>query len=125
MQTNVFGEPLKTCGEEPLTGFNRSGCCDSSEYDPGLHIVCAVMTNEFLNFTNLRGNDLMTPNPETGFPGLKAGDRWCLCASRWLEAYEAGVAPPVVLESTNEIILEFLPLDELVLFAHLEYGNDL
>ncbi len=124
METNVFGEPLRPCGSEPLTGFERSGCCNSSEHDPGLHIVCAVMTSEFLNFTDLRGNDLKTPMPEFGFPGLKAGDKWCLCAARWLEAYEAGVAPPVVLEATNEKILEYIPLEELVQFAHLEYGQD-
>jgi uncharacterized protein (DUF2237 family) len=122
METNVFGEPLTKCGTDPVTGFTRNGCCDSSEHDPGLHILCAVMTDEFLDFSYLRGNDLKTPYPDGGFPGLKAGDRWCLCAARWLEALEAGVAPPVVLEGTNEKMLEFISLEELVLYAFKEYG---
>ena len=122
METNVFGEPLRTCGDDPVTGFKRTGCCESSEYDPGIHIVCAVMTDEFLNFSSLRGNDLKTPIPEAEFPGLKAGDRWCICASRWLEACDAGVAPSVVLEATNEKFLEFISLEELVLFAYIDYG---
>lgn len=122
MDTNVFGEPLRTCGDDPLTGFTRTGCCDSSEFDPGLHFVCAVMTEEFLNFSYFHGNDLKTPQPESGFSGLKPGDRWCLCAARWMQAYEAGAAPPVVLEATNEKMLEYISLEELVLFAYMDYG---
>ncbi len=124
METNVFGEPLIKCSTEPVTGFERKGCCESSEYDPGLHIICAAMTEEFLNFSYLRGNDLKTPYPDGGFPGLKPGDKWCLCAARWLEAYDAGVAPPVVLEATNEKMLEFISLEELVIYAKMDFNPD-
>jgi len=98
---------------DPLTGFFRDGCCNTGPGDRGRHLVCARMTYEFLEFSRSRGNDLVTPHPEFGFPGLKAGDRWCLCAMRWKEAYEAGVAPPVELESTHQSALEFVTLDQL------------
>lgn len=117
MARNVFGEPLKTCSTSPLTGFYRDGHCNTDEQDRGLHTVCAVMTDEFLEFTRLRGNDLITPQPIFRFPGLKAGDRWCLCALRWVEAWRAGKAPLVVLEATHEKTLDYVPLEELVKFA--------
>lgn len=110
---NVFGEPLKDCSQDPLTGAYRDGCCNTSDADPGCHTVCAIVTDEFLAFSRSRGNDLTTPAPEYGFPGLKSGDQWCLCASRWLEAYEAGVAPRVVLEATHRKTLETVPLAAL------------
>lgn len=110
---NVLGTELVPCSMDPLTGFFRDGCCNTGPGDRGRHLVCARMTYEFLEFSRSRGNDLVTPHPEFGFPGLKAGDRWCLCAMRWKEAYEAGVAPPVVLESTHQSALEFVTLDQL------------
>jgi uncharacterized protein (DUF2237 family) len=110
---NVLGTPLRTCSTDPMTGFFRTGCCDTGADDLGLHIVCAEMTAEFLAFSASRGNDLSTPNPWFGFPGLRPGDRWCLCAARWKEALEAGVAPPVVLEATHMAALEFIDLDDL------------
>jgi hypothetical protein len=110
---NVLGTPLKDCSHEPKTGFYRTGCCETGPGDHGVHVVCAEMTAEFLEFTRSRGNDLSTPNPEWGFPGLKPGDRWCLCAARWAEAHEAGVAPPVDLEATHLAALEFVDLDDL------------
>ena len=110
---NVLGGPLRTCSNNPRTGFYRNGCCDTGPQDGGLHIVCTVMTDEFLKFSRERGNDLSTPNPMFQFPGLRAGDRWCLCATRWREAYEAGVAPRVVLEATHISMLEFATLEEL------------
>ncbi|HAT58786.1 MAG TPA: DUF2237 domain-containing protein, partial [Gammaproteobacteria bacterium] len=94
---NVFGEPLEPCGMDPATGFFRDGCCNTSEIDHGCHTVCVAVTDEFLNFTRSQGNDLSTPVPAFGFPGLKPGDSWCLCASRWLEAHEEGKAPRVFL----------------------------
>jgi uncharacterized protein (DUF2237 family) len=110
---NVLGTPLRTCSTEPMTGFFRTGCCDTGADDLGLHIVCAEMTADFLMFSAGRGNDLSTPNPWFGFPGLQPGDRWCLCAARWKEALDAGVAPPVVLEATHMATLEFVDLDDL------------
>lgn len=110
---NVLGGPLRTCSNNPVTGFYRNGCCDTGPQDGGLHLVCTVMTDEFLKFSRERGNDLSTPNPLFQFPGLRAGDRWCLCATRWREAYEAGVAPRVVLEATHISMLEFATLEEL------------
>lgn len=110
---NVLGTELVPCSMDPLTGFFRDGCCNTGPGDRGRHLVCARMTHEFLEFSRSSGNDLVTPHPEFGFPGLKAGDRWCLCAMRWKEAYEAGVAPPVVLESTHQSALEFVTLDQL------------
>jgi uncharacterized protein len=110
---SVLGKPLEMCSANPLTGFYRSGCCDTGAGDVGVHVVCAVMTEEFLAFTRARGNDLSTPRPEFVFPGLKVGDRWCLCAKRWGEAFEAGVSPPVVLEATHMAALEFVDLEDL------------
>ena len=110
---NVLGEPLEPCGFDPVTGFYRDGCCDTGPEDRGSHTVCAEMTDEFLAYTASRGNDLSTPVPAYGFPGLKAGDRWCLCASRWHEAHEAGRAPRVHLTATHEGALEIVPLEAL------------
>ncbi len=110
---NVLGTPLQPCSLRPLTGFTRSGCCETGPDDVGSHTVCAVMTEEFLAFTRERGNDLTTPQPMYMFPGLRPGDRWCLCASRWLEAYRAGVAPLVVLEACHEKALDIVPLAAL------------
>ena len=110
---NVFGEPLQACSTAPVTGFFRNGCCDTSDQDVGSHTVCAVMTDGFLQFSKLRGNDLSTPVPEFGFPGLKAGDRWCLCAPRWQEAFEAGQAPRVVLRATHQGALDYCSLADL------------
>lgn len=110
---NVLGTPLRTCSTDPMTGFFRTGCCDTGADDLGLHIVCAEMTADFLVFSASRGNDLSTPNPWFGFPGLRPGDRWCLCATRWKEALDAGAAPPVVLEATHMAALEFVDLDDL------------
>jgi uncharacterized protein len=114
---NVFGEPIVTCSSMPLTGYFRNGCCDTDDSDVGMHTVCAVMTDEFLEFSKEMGNDLSTPRLEWGFEGLKAGDKWCLCAPRWVEAYQAGKAPMVYLEATNENMLELVKLEELVKFA--------
>lgn len=110
---NVFCEPLLPCSMQPLTGFFRDGCCNTSAEDRGSHTVCALMSDEFLLFSRERGNDLVTPRPMFGFPGLKAGDRWCLCATRWREALAAGCAPRVVLSATHEAVLEFVSLDQL------------
>lgn len=110
---NVLGTELAVCGLNPKTGFFRDGCCSSGPQDLGRHLVCARVTAEFLEFSLERGNDLVTPRPEYSFPGLKPGDRWCLCALRWLEASEAGVAPPVVLEATHEKALELITLADL------------
>ncbi|MGY6555434.1 MAG: DUF2237 family protein [Wenzhouxiangella sp.] len=110
---NVLGEKLADCSRDPVTGFFRDGCCNTSEEDRGSHTVCAVMTAEFLEFSRSRGNDLSTPRPEFGFPGLKPGDQWCLCAARWREAFQAGCAPRVLLEATHEAALEYVSLDQL------------
>ena len=110
---NVRGGPLASCSEVPLTGFFRDGCCNTSAEDVGLHTVCALMTAEFLEFSKSRGNDLSTPRPEYDFPGLRPGDRWCLCALRWKEANAAGKAPQVFLASTHEVTLAVVTLDEL------------
>lgn len=117
MAKNVFGENLIPCSTAPMTGYYRNGCCETGVDDLGTHTVCAVMTREFLEFSLSRGNDLITPRPEYVFPGLNPGDRWCLCASRWVEAYRAGVAPKVILEATHEKTLKHVPLEELVKFA--------
>ncbi|MFM8952872.1 MAG: DUF2237 family protein [Planctomycetaceae bacterium] len=110
---NVLGGPLVGCSRDPLTGFFRDGCCRTGADDVGVHTVCAVMTKEFLEFTVRAGNDLVTPQPQWGFPGLVVGDRWCLCAARWLEAAQAGSPPPVVLEATHEKTLAIVPLELL------------
>ena len=114
---NVLGTDLKSCSNKPLTGFFRDGCCNTSSDDLGAHTVCVVMTEEFLEFSKNAGNDLSTPRPDLAFPGLKAGNRWCLCAARWAEAADEGKAPRVVLESTHERTLEFVPLATLKRFA--------
>ena len=119
-QLNVLGGPLLTCSDRPKTGFFRDGCCNTSEEDFGSHTVCVVVTAEFLEFSRERGNDLSTPHPQFGFPGLQPGDRWCLCAARWLEALQAGRAPRVVLNASNQAALE------IVLWAALKrYAVDL
>jgi uncharacterized protein (DUF2237 family) len=114
---NVLGEPLAPCSVKPMTGFYRDGCCNTGYDDVGIHTVCARMTKEFLEFSKTRGNDLTTPAPQFGFPGLKPGDQWCLCAGRWKEALDAGVAPPVVLAATHEETLAIVPLAELKRYA--------
>ena len=110
---NVLGTPLEVCGTAPMTGFYRDGCCETGPQDRGRHVVCAEVTAEFLAFTRQRGNDLSTPRPEYNFPGLRTGDRWCLCASRWQEALEAGVAPPVILAATHAAALQIVRLADL------------
>ncbi len=110
---NVLGGPLQACSFDPLTGYTRTGSCETGPDDPGQHTVCVRVTEEFLAFSLARGNDLVTPQPHWRFAGLKPGDRWCLCAARWLEAWEAGVAPPVVLEATHEAALRVVPLEAL------------
>ena len=117
MPRNVLGTDLEPCGFDPLTGFYRDGCCDTGAEDAGVHVVCAEMTAEFLAFSVARGNDLVTPVPHFGFPGLRPGDRWCLCAPRWKEALDAGAAPQVVLESTHEETLAIVTLGVLKDFA--------
>ncbi|EXI83080.1 MAG: hypothetical protein AW12_02648 [Candidatus Accumulibacter sp. BA-94] len=112
-QRNVLGGILGSCSEQPMTGFFRDGCCNTSDEDLGSHTICVVLTADFLEFSKQRGNDLSTPRPEFAFPGLKAGDRWCLCAARWREALQAGKAPRVVLNATNEACLLIVGLDDL------------
>lgn len=115
---NVLGSPLVPCGRTPRTGFFRNGCCDTGPEDTGMHTVCAVMTDAFLVYSKLAGNDLSTPHPEWGFPGLRAGDRWCVCVGRWREAMAAGVAPPVVLAATHEEALAVVTLEDLERHAY-------
>ncbi|NUN64829.1 DUF2237 domain-containing protein [Pseudanabaena biceps] len=110
---NVLGGNLELCCSSPVTGFYRDGFCQTGDRDLGIHVVCAEVTDEFLAYTKSQGNDLQTPAPMFNFPGLKAGDRWCLCASRWKEALEMGVAPPVCLEATHESALKFVTLEQL------------
>ena len=114
---NVLGEPLELCSIKPMTGFYRDGCCNTGREDIGSHTVCVIMTDAFLSFSKSRGNDLSTPVPEIGFAGLKAGDRWCLCAQRWQEAFEADHAPRVVLRATHEAALTYCALRDLKRFA--------
>jgi len=116
-QKNVFGGPLALCSDNPVTGFFRTGCCHTGPQDSGVHTVCVVMTDEFLAFSKAAGNDLSTPLKEFGFPGLKSGDRWCLCAARWKEAFDAGKAPRLVLAATHERTLQIAPLEILKKFA--------
>ncbi|MEO1653407.1 MAG: DUF2237 domain-containing protein [Bacteroidota bacterium] len=115
---NVLGTDLIFCCRDPLTGFYRDGFCHTGPDDLGSHVLCAVMTEEFLVFTRSRGNDLSSPNPFYKFPGLKPKDRWCLCALRWREAFEVGLAPPVILESCHEKALEFVDISDLLSMAH-------
>jgi uncharacterized protein (DUF2237 family) len=110
---NVLGTELQTCSVDPMTGFYRDGCCQTGAEDLGMHTVCAEMTEEFLRFSKQRGNDLSTPNEAWGFPGLKPGNRWCLCVLRWKEALEANMAPRVVLGATHMSVLEFVDLEDL------------
>ena len=117
---NVLGGALGTCCSNPTTGFYRDGYCRTGPGDSGSHVVCAIMTEAFLDFTRSRGNDLSTPMPYFNFPGLKPGDRWCLCAMRWKEAFEAGFAPPVILEATHAKVLEFIPFEWLLEAKHSE-----
>jgi len=114
---NVLGEPLLPCSENPLTGFFRDGCCNTAPEDAGLHTVCVRVTAEFLAFSKSRGNDLSTPQPEFGFPGLKPGDQWCLCAARWQEALRGSAAPKVILQSTHAATLKVVKLADLKRFA--------
>lgn len=110
---NVFGEPLEECGSDPMTGFFRDGCCNTNEQDVGNHTVCVLVTAEFLEYSRFQGNDLSTPHPEFGFPGLKPWDRWCLCAARWLQAFEQGMAPKVFLRRTHQRALDVVPMESL------------
>lgn len=116
---NVFGLPLQVCCRDPLTGYFRDGYCKTMAEDRGTHVICALVTEGFLDYSRKQGNDLITPIPQWQFPGLKPGDRWCLCISRWLEAEKAGVAPPVILEATHEKVLEYTSLEKLVPYAHV------
>lgn len=122
MARNVLGTELQDCSRDPLTGFFRDGCCNTGAQDRGVHVVCARMTAEFLEFSRRVGNDLSTPSPAMAFPGLRPGDRWCLCAARWRQALDAGVAPPVVLEATHVSALEFADLRDLK--AHAWSGEE-
>ena len=110
---NVLGTELVSCSLDPVTGYFRDGCCNTDEHDHGSHVVCAKVTQEFLEFSKQHGNDLITPRPEWNFPGLEPGDQWCLCAVRWKQAYDQGVAPPVILESTHHNALKYATLDQL------------
>lgn len=121
MDNNIFGQPIISCGTEPVTGYFRNGCCNTDETDTGLHTVCIVATAEFLEFSKSVGNDLSTPIPEWSFPGVKPGDKWCLCAERFKEAYENNAAPKVVLEATNEKALEIISMD--ILLKHAYYKD--
>jgi len=117
---NVLGQPLVACSFDPLTGFFRDGCCKTNEQDLGSHLVCAIVSNDFLQFSLKRGNDLITPRPEYQFPGLIAGDQWCLCLNRWIEALEANCAPRIKLESTHIKALEKVSLEVLEQYAAVE-----
>jgi len=117
-ERNVLGEPLEACSTAPETGFLRDGNCRHLQRDPGRHEICAVLTQEFLEYSREQGNDLITPRPEYQFPGLHPGDRWCVCLPRWIEAREAGNAPPVVLEATTDAVLDELSLEDLQAYAH-------
>ena len=112
-EKNVLGSDLQIAGTNPLTGYYRNGFCSTGESDRGVHVIAATITDEFLQFSKSKGNDLITPIPQYNFPGLKAGDNWCLCALRWKESFDAGVAPPLILEATHEKALEFVTIEEL------------
>jgi len=116
-QLNLFNEIIEECSCEPLTGFFRTGCCDTSDQDLGSHTVCALMTEDFLRFSKAKGNDLSTPVPQYNFPGLKEGDRWCLCANRWLEAYKSDSAPAIIAKATNLKALDIIPMEIIKEFA--------
>ena len=115
---NIFGDEIEACCYDPMTGYFRDGYCRTDKSDYGSHTVCVIVTKEFLEFSKKKGNDLTTPHPEYLFPGLKAGDRWCLCVTRWIEAEKAGKAPKIILEATHEKTLEYTSLDLLVQYAH-------
>ena len=117
---NVLGTDLQSCSNSPITGFYRDGFCKTGHNDKGRHVVAAVMTEDFLKFTKSKGNDLSSPVPAYNFQGLKEGDKWCLCALRWIESYNEGLAPPVILEATHEKALEFVELDVLIKHAYVE-----
>ena len=119
LQKNVLGEPLQLCCQDPVTGYLRDGFCHTGQGDLGSHVICAIMSQEFLDFSKSQGNDLSTPNPEWGFPGLKPGDRWCLCAMRWVEAKKSGKAPRVILAACHEKALIFTSLQILQHYARL------
>lgn len=121
---NVLGGPLRACSFDPLTGFFRDGCCRTRGEDEGQHVICARVTQEFLSYSLSQGNDLITPRPEWRFSGLKPGDRWCICATRWMQAWQAGVAPPVVLDCTHEKALEVVPLEVLRAYAYQPVRSD-
>jgi len=116
-QMNVFGEEIETCCESPITGFFRDGFCHTDDTDQGVHTICVSMTEDFLEFSKSKGNDLSTPRPEFNFPGLKEGDNWCLCAERWVEAYEVSMAPKLYIKKTNLRTLDIVPLNILKKFA--------
>lgn len=116
---NVFNEPLIICGTDPMTGVYRDGCCNTGANDRGTHTVCAVVTNEFLQFSKSKGNDLTKDYPPTNFKGLVEGDKWCLCVSRWIEAYQANVAPPLILKATHIKTLEYISLEALIKFEYM------
>ena len=120
MEKNVFGEKLQVCCTSPITGYFRDGSCRTITEDTGTHTVCAIMTDEFLSFSASRGNDLITPSPYYQFPGLKAGDKWCLCVSRWIEAEKVNKAPKLILEATHEKTLEYTTLETLVKHAFIK-----
>ena len=116
-QKNVLGEDLEECSNNPLTGWHRDGCCNTDENDRGLHVVCAILTEKFLEFAKSKGNDLITPAPQFNFPGLKPGDRWCVCLSRWIEAKNAGLMVTADLEATDQSVLALVPLETLERYA--------
>ena len=116
-QKNVLGEKLESCSLDPLTGWHRDGCCNTDDMDHGVHTVCAKVTNKFLEWSKINGNDLITPHPEFGFPGLKNGDKWCVCASWYAKALEAGKGCPIYLKATHQKTLELVPIEKLKDFA--------
>ena len=123
MEKNIFGEPLQSCCSKPMTGYFRDGLCRTISDDTGTHTVCAIMTKDFLKFSALKGNDLITPMPYYQFPGLKEGDKWCLCVSRWIEAEKEGKAPKLILEATHEKTLEYTSIDTLIKYAYKEKSS--
>ena len=123
MPRNVLGGELQPCSYDPLTGFFRDGCCDTRDDDVGTHVVCVKVTPQFLSYSKMRGNDLGTPRPEYRFRGLNPGDRWCLCVTRWVQALQAGMAPPVVLEATHERALDHVPIETLQSLALSSVGR--
>ena len=123
MNKNIFGEPLITCSEDPMTGYFRNGCCDTDSTDISMHTVCVIVNQDFLMFSKAVGNDLITPMPQYGFSGLKEGDKWCLCALRWKEALANNVAPQVILEATNEKSLDVIDIKDLIKYSHKEFTN--